>query len=135
MLRVLTLSTLFPDSSRPNFGIFVERQTLGLAALLGVDVEVIVPIGLPPGPLGWHPYFRDRAKLPETESWKGLNVHRPRFLHLPGWAARFDAASMARAVLPIARRMHVQRPFDVIDAEFSEAMYRFRRSRSPCSAR
>ena len=33
MLRVLTLSTLFPDASRPNFGVFVERQTLGLAWL------------------------------------------------------------------------------------------------------
>ena len=30
MLRVLVLSTLFPDASRPNFGIFVERQTLSL---------------------------------------------------------------------------------------------------------
>jgi teichuronic acid biosynthesis glycosyltransferase TuaC len=32
MLRLLALSTLFPDATRPNFGIFVERQTLGLAA-------------------------------------------------------------------------------------------------------
>ena len=27
MLRVLTLSTLFPDATRRNFGVFVERQT------------------------------------------------------------------------------------------------------------
>ena len=26
-LNVLTLSTLFPDISRPNFGVFVERQS------------------------------------------------------------------------------------------------------------
>ena len=32
MLRVLTLSTLYPDAGRPSFGIFVERQTLALAA-------------------------------------------------------------------------------------------------------
>ena len=36
MLRVLTLSTLFPDATRPNFGVFVERQTLGLSQLPGV---------------------------------------------------------------------------------------------------
>jgi teichuronic acid biosynthesis glycosyltransferase TuaC len=57
MMRVLTLSTLFPDASRPNFGVFVERQTLGLAAHPGVDLRVVAPIGLPPGPLrlmpGW----------------------------------------------------------------------------------
>ncbi len=31
MLRVLTLSTLYPDATRPNFGVFVEQQTRGLA--------------------------------------------------------------------------------------------------------
>src|SRR3546814_6793696 len=35
MLRVLTLATLFPDATRPTFGVFVERQTLGLAAPAG----------------------------------------------------------------------------------------------------
>jgi hypothetical protein len=38
MLRVLTLSTLYPDSERPAFGLFVERQTLALAARPGVEV-------------------------------------------------------------------------------------------------
>ena len=46
MLRVMTLSTLFPDSSRPNFGIFVERQTRGLAALDDVELKVVSPIGM-----------------------------------------------------------------------------------------
>jgi hypothetical protein len=32
MLRVLTLSTLFPNAVQPTLGVFVERQTLGLAA-------------------------------------------------------------------------------------------------------
>src|ERR671916_113867 len=35
MLRVLTFSTLYPDSARPAFGLFVERQTLALAARPG----------------------------------------------------------------------------------------------------
>ena len=40
MLRVLTLSTLFPDAARPNFGVFVERQTLGLAAHPDVELSI-----------------------------------------------------------------------------------------------
>ena len=44
MLRVLTLSTLFPDASRPNFGVFVERQTLGLAALPDTQVRVVAVV-------------------------------------------------------------------------------------------
>ena len=31
MLRVLTLSTLFPNARQPQLGLFVERQTQGLA--------------------------------------------------------------------------------------------------------
>ena len=47
MLHVLVLSTLFPDASRPNFGIFVERQTRGLAEREDVAVRVVAPLGLP----------------------------------------------------------------------------------------
>jgi hypothetical protein len=48
MLRVLTLSTLFPDATRPDFGIFVERQTQALAARPETAVRVVAPVGLPP---------------------------------------------------------------------------------------
>ena len=52
MLRVLTLSTLFPDATRPNLGLFVERQTRELASRPGIDLKVVAPIGLLPAPLG-----------------------------------------------------------------------------------
>ena len=44
-LNVLTLSTLFPDMSRPNFGVFVERQARELASRPDVSVTVVAPIG------------------------------------------------------------------------------------------
>ena len=118
MLRVLTLSTLFPDASRPRFGPFVERQTLGLAAHPDVDLRVVAPIGLPPRPfasLGSYPSLRS---LPDREVWKGLDVLRPRFLHVPGTAGRFDSALLARALLPRLKRLRDEFPFDVIDAQF-----------------
>ena len=45
-LNVLTLSTLFPDMSRPNFGVFVERQARELASRPDADVTVIAPVGV-----------------------------------------------------------------------------------------
>ena len=114
MLRVLTLSTLFPDSSRPNFGVFVERQTLGLARREGVTVEVAAPLGLPPWPLVIHPRYRRLAGLPQSEQWKGLKVIRPRFPVLPRFPPAGNARAMAKALLPRLR----EREFDVIDAEF-----------------
>jgi teichuronic acid biosynthesis glycosyltransferase TuaC len=118
MLRVLTLSTLFPDPSRPAFGIFVERQTLGLATLDGVEVQAVAPLGLPPWPLTLHPHYRARRRLPRQEIWKGLIVRRPRFPVLPGIGERATARSMTTALLPELRRLRETFPFDVIDAEF-----------------
>lgn len=118
MLRVLTLSTLFPDASRPVFGPFVERQTLALAAHPDVELRVVAPLGLPPGPLSRHPRYSQFRDLPAEEEWKGLHVYRPRFWHIPGVGGRFDAGMEARSVLPLLKRIRGAFPFDLIDAEF-----------------
>jgi glycosyltransferase involved in cell wall biosynthesis len=114
MLRVLTLSTLYPDTGRPSFGIFVERQTLALAARDGVEVEVAAPVGLPPWPLTRHPHYQSKARLPAKERRHGLAVHRPRFRIWPGLGGAGAARSLAAAMLPLAGALRV----DVIDAEF-----------------
>lgn len=117
-LRVLTLSTLFPDTARPTFGVFVEQQTLGLAGHPDVEVQVVAPLGLPPWPLSRHPHYRRTASLPAREVWKGLTVHRPRFPVIPRVGGRFSPALMARAIAPLLKRIHAEYRFDVIDAEF-----------------
>jgi teichuronic acid biosynthesis glycosyltransferase TuaC len=117
MLRVLTLSTLYPDTSRPNFGPFVELQTRGLAAHPHVELKVVSPIGIPP--LGRiHPRYKALAALPDVETWNGLTVHRPRFMHLPGTGGRYDSGAIVRAVTPLLRQIRQSFAFDVIDAEF-----------------
>jgi glycosyltransferase involved in cell wall biosynthesis len=118
MLRVLTLSSLFPNALQPTFGIFVERQTLGLAGLPDTEVEVVAPIGLPPWPLTRLGPYRGRAALPREEEWRGLTVYRPRFSIVPRVGARWNATSMARALLPLLQDIRRRFPFDVIDAEF-----------------
>ena len=118
MLRVLTLSTLFPNRAQPEFGRFVERQTLGLAARPGVEVEVVAPVGVPLWPLSLHPHYAARARLPEEEGWMGLTVHRPRYRVWPGTRQGRIPAAMAEALLPLLRRIRARFPFDVIDAEF-----------------
>jgi glycosyltransferase involved in cell wall biosynthesis len=118
MLRVLTLSSLFPDSSRPNFGIFVERQTLGLAAQPDVAVRVVAPVGLPPSPLRLLPRFQALVALPRAERWKGLNVERLRFAALPGTKGRFHVRALTRALMPVVDRLRDDFAFDVIDASF-----------------
>lgn len=116
-LRVLTLSTLFPDATRPNFGVFVERQTLGLAARQGVGVRVVAPLGIPIWPLSLHPHYKPLTKLPGREMWRDLTIHRERF---PVWPGGRHAALVPER---IARHVgwllnHIDFTFDVINAEF-----------------
>jgi glycosyltransferase involved in cell wall biosynthesis len=118
MLRVLTLSTLFPNAAEPVLGVFVERQTLGLAARPEVELEVVAPVGLPRWPLSLHPHYAARARLPLEEEHKGLRVHRPRYPVWPGFGQARTPAAMADALLPLLRRIRARFPFDVIDAEF-----------------
>ena len=117
-LRVLTLSTLFPDMSRPNFGVFVERQVRELASRDGVEVTVVAPIGIAPWPLSRLPQYASLQSLPLEEKWRDLTVHRPRFPILPKVGGRFHVTMMTRAILPLVKQLHAEAPFDVIDASY-----------------
>lgn len=118
MLRVLTLASLYPDASRPNFGVFVERQTLGLAAHPDVDLRVVAPIGLPPWPLSRHAHYAALAALPPREIWQGVDTWRPRFTTLPATQGRFHVPALVRRLTPLLTELRRDFPFDVIDAEF-----------------
>jgi len=118
MLRVLTLSSLFPDASRPNFGIFVEQQTRALAGFPDVEVRVVAPLGVAPWPLRKLAGDRRLDALPEHEMWRGLDVRRPRFVELPATGGRFHALVLAHALVPLLEALRCEFPFDLIDAEF-----------------
>lgn len=118
MLRVLTLSTLFPNGVQPTLGIFVERQTLGLAARPDVELEVVAPVGLPIWPLALHPHYAPLRALPAGEDWHGLRVHRPRYRVWPRIGAAATAKAMADALLPKLRAIRERFAFDLIDAEY-----------------
>jgi glycosyltransferase involved in cell wall biosynthesis len=117
MLRVLTLSTLFPDAARPSFGVFVERQTQALTARDGIESIVAAPAGAPPWPLSLHPRWRGASCLPEAETWQGLDVLRPRFRTVPGMPA-LSGKAMATALAPHLARLRRRFAFEAIAAEF-----------------
>ncbi len=117
-LNILTLSTLFPNAASPNFGIFVERQTAELASRAEADVTIINPIGIPPLPLRGLAPYRALADLPEHEHWRGLDVHRPRFRLIPKIGGSRNPERIAKAIMPLVKKLHHAKPFDLIDAEF-----------------
>lgn len=116
MLRVLTLSTLYPSAARPNFGVFVANRQSRLGAREDVSLAVVAPRGLPPQPLALHPHYRALLAAPDYEHWAGLPTYRPRFLHLPAIGWRFDASLIARACARVLDGLDQR--FDVLNAEF-----------------
>ncbi|MFC7556845.1 glycosyltransferase [Pseudoroseomonas wenyumeiae] len=119
MLRVATLSTLFPNQEQPNFGVFVEGQTLRLAACEDVELRVVNPVAMPLFPLNQLSRYRQLRGLPEDEVWKGVRVSRPRLRVLPGLSGPFNPSLLVQAARPVLQRWREEGfAFDVIDAQF-----------------
>lgn len=113
--RVLSIATLYPNAHTPRFGTFVARSLEALAERDDWDVTVINPIGIPPIKFG---RYKPLAEAARSATEHGVHVHRPTFTLIPKVGARGNPAKIAKAILPLARRLHAERPFDVVDAQF-----------------
>ncbi len=113
--RLLSIATLYPNRHTPRFGTFVARSLEALAAQAGWEVTVINPIGLPPLRLG---RYRRLVEALSDGVEHGVEVHRPSFPILPGLSGPINPALISRAILPLAHRLHAQKPFDLVDAQF-----------------
>ncbi len=93
-MRIEVLTSLYPDSTRPRQGIFAERRWT-LMRERGHEVHVIQPL---PRAGRWLPLarWRELARVPARELRSGIEVERPRYLHLPGRPGA-NAAAFARA--------------------------------------
>ncbi|WP_260923158.1 glycosyltransferase [Novosphingobium sp. 9] len=117
-MRVLSIATLFPNPVRPSFGIFVGNQMRAVVARGDVELTMVSPIGIPPWPLSrQEPYVRLKD-IPETSDAAGLMVHYPQFTVIPKVGGDSNPGRIARSVLPLARALHAERPFDLVDAQF-----------------
>jgi glycosyltransferase involved in cell wall biosynthesis len=113
--RVLSLATLYPNAASPRFGTFVARSLEALAARGDWEVTVINPLGVPPIALGRYAAIK-AAAVDGVEH--GVSVYRPTFPLFPKLGGRINPALIARAVMPLARRLHRAAPFDLVDAQF-----------------
>ncbi|MCB2062459.1 MAG: glycosyltransferase [Novosphingobium sp.] len=117
-MRVLSISTLFPNPVRPAFGNFVRSQMLAASTQDEVELTMISPVGIPPWPLSLREPYRSLAKLPATSDFSGLAVHYPQFRTIPRIGGDSNPDRIVEAVLPLARALHEAEPFDIVDASF-----------------
>jgi len=117
-MHVLSIATLFPNPVKPSFGVFVGNQMRAVVASGAAELTLVSPIGVPPWPLSQRePYVRLKH-IPAVSDAAGLTVHYPKFTLYPKVGGDTNPARIARAVLPLVRKLHAQRPFDLVDAQF-----------------
>lgn len=114
-MRVLTLSSVYPNATLPSRGIFVHERTRRLAG--GCDVVVAAPVP-------WFPFNRwirgaERASVASFETRDGIAVHHPCFLSLPRYGKSLDGLGYFLSLVPFVARLRRRFPFDVVDAHFA----------------
>ncbi len=118
-IRLLTFSTLFPNSLQPNHGIFVQNRLRHLVASGEALSTVVAPVPYFPSA---HPRFGEWAKhaaVPRLEQRHGLAIHHPRFLVVPKIGMTIAPWLLYRAALPyIYRLIAAGTRFDAIDAHY-----------------
>jgi glycosyltransferase involved in cell wall biosynthesis len=112
-VRLLTLTTLFPNALHPRHGIFVANRLRLLRDTGRVDATVVAAVPWFPG------YYREYAGVPARESIAGFDVHHPRYLNWPKIGMRRQPDALASALLQALRRPELAgHTFDVVDAHY-----------------
>jgi teichuronic acid biosynthesis glycosyltransferase TuaC len=114
-LRVLVLSTVFPNPRQPTLGVFIRERTRRVAR----HCDVIVA-----APVSWFPFNGlirgpQWTGIPRSETQEGLRVYHPRFFCVPRYGKWLDGLCYAVSLLPFLTRLRGQFPFDLIDAHFA----------------
>lgn len=118
IVRVLSISTLFPCAGRPQFGIFVANSMKAVAKREGIDLTMVNPIGVAPWPLSLREPYAGLKRVPGQSDLDGLAVRHRRFTSIPGFGADSNPERIARAVLREMAPWHAREPFDLVDAQF-----------------
>jgi glycosyltransferase involved in cell wall biosynthesis len=116
-LRVLTFTSLFPNTEQRLHGLFVRERIRALARLC--DLRVVAPVPWSPDLPGMPERHRQYARVARHEVQVGMSVAHPRFAVLPGLMKPADGLLMgAFCALPV-RRLQRAFDFDVIDAHWA----------------
>lgn len=107
-MKVLALTTVFPNAAQPTHGTFVFERLRHLARL--ADVRVVAPVS-------WR-VATGSGTGPECRG-ADLRVERPRFVYVPGILKVLDGLFLFLSVLGVVRRLRRTFDFEVIDAHFA----------------
>jgi glycosyltransferase involved in cell wall biosynthesis len=116
--RILTFTTLYPNSAAPAHGVFVENRLRHLVASGRVSARVVAPVPWFPSSAPIFGRYASFAKAPRQEERFGLTIEHPRYPVLPKLGMSIAPLLLFLAALPVLRRLRAEQDFDVIDAHY-----------------
>jgi glycosyltransferase involved in cell wall biosynthesis len=114
-MKVLVLTTVFPNCKQPTLGTFVRERMFRVAK--ECELKVVAPVP-------WFPFARYlkpnyRPIVPRKEIQEGVEIYHPRFFSVPGVLKCLDGLFFFLSLLSPLRRIRNDFDFDIIDAHFS----------------
>ena len=118
-MKIVTLTTLYPNSVQPHHGIFVENRLRHLLAAHALQSVVVAPVP-------WFPFTQPMfgryaafAAVPPEERRHGLLIKHPRYPLIPKVGMASAPLLLALALLPVLQRIrNGGYDFDLIDAHY-----------------
>ncbi|MBF0414291.1 MAG: glycosyltransferase [Magnetococcales bacterium] len=118
-MDILTFTTLYPNDSQPNHGLFVEHRIRRLAQSGQANVRVLAPVA-------WFPFTHPRfgnyaglARIPRCDQRHGVIIEHPRYPLIPKIGMNLTPLTMAVAMIgPLRRMIREGFNFQLIDAHF-----------------
>ncbi|QUJ69312.1 glycosyltransferase family 4 protein (plasmid) [Photobacterium sp. GJ3] len=119
-MRILTISTLYPNAANPRHGIFVETRLRQLKKHYPeTEITVIAPVPWFPSS---HPIFGrygEHASVPVKETRYGIPVYHPRYLVIPKIGMFWTPTTLARCLQKqIHALINAGLEFDLIDGHY-----------------
>ena len=124
-MRILTLTTLYPNAAQPSHGVFVENRLRAFADRhCGADIRVIAPVPWVPSAAGWIGKYGEYARAPRAESRRGFEVRHPRYFIPPKIGMTYAAQALERCFYREARRLLREGwDFDLVDAHAKRSKF------------
>jgi len=116
-MKILTFTSLFPNSENPDFGIFVKNRMKAFSLLPDVELRVVAPVPwFPPVRISekWYRY----SQVPKKEIIDGIEVYHPRYLVTPKIGMTLYGFWMFFGSLWCIRKLSRNFSFDLVDSHF-----------------
>lgn len=118
-MRVLTVTSLYPNAAQPTHAVFVENRMRRVHATGEVDITVIAPTPWFPSTNRMFGAYATHAAVPKREIRHGIRIDHPRYAMFPKIGMQSQPAFYHRALRRAAAALIEETgPFDLIDAHY-----------------